>query len=151
MRPQKPSRDGRAKGALPVAVSVDVAGVAAGWLGLDDVVCARTGTARTAASGRAMSRRCFIIASSKLGSVWGSVRHASACVKFWSRPLNSTKCSRFVTRPAATQRWAVEPGAPGYLGPCTSYYRLDAKESIGAYRAKSLISKEIVVLTEAGR
>src|SRR3954465_6278270 len=65
-RPQKPSRDGAAKGALPVALPESPADdwlcwVAAGWLWSDEVVCARAGIESTAASGRAITRRWFIM------------------------------------------------------------------------------------------
>src|SRR6201993_151217 len=84
-RPQKPSRDGAARGALPVAlpVSLDVdCCVAAGWLWSDEVVCARAGIARTAAKGRAVTRRWFILTFSKLGERLAPLRHAGACSKF---------------------------------------------------------------------
>src|SRR5579864_3676657 len=61
-RPQKPSREGGARGALPVALSVEAGAdeVAAGWVWSDEVVCAMAGKESMAASGRATSRRLFI-------------------------------------------------------------------------------------------
>src|SRR5690349_4210954 len=57
-RPQKPSREGAARGALPVALPESVDDVAAGWLvEPDEEFCARAGIARMAANGRAMMRR----------------------------------------------------------------------------------------------
>src|ERR1700751_2453737 len=115
MRPQKPSREGGARGALPVAVpallSAAWADCAAGWFGSDEVVCAKAGIASTAAKGRAITRRWFIMTSSKFGVRFRcTVATPStfvACVKFWLRPLNRKESQQIrCAGPALTRRLA---------------------------------------------
>src|SRR5579863_2806606 len=95
-RPQKPSREGGARGALPVAVSVEVVAAGAVELGDEDgEFCATAGSASTAANGRATNRRLFIITFlQKLGSVWAGLDLLNLAPARLLHPAHSLVCVR---------------------------------------------------------